>query len=110
MGADINFADFSGATPLHQAVGWSSTHNDTSFDMERFLLENGAKINATDKNLRTPLHYAFVRENQLYPSSKETDPVETVTSLLGIPECDHTVRGSLIIFQNLHLTEFFSSR
>ena len=93
MGADVKLADYSGATPLHHAVVRSSSSTDTSFVMERLLLDKGADINAKDKNLRTPLHFAFVGAEDSYARPRNIDPVETVTSLLGIPECDHAARG-----------------
>lgn len=91
LGADIKLPDSSGATPLHRAVARSAAYNDTSFSLERYLLEQGADVNARDKNMRTPLHYAFAPD---LPTGKHSnDPVETVTSLLGVPECDHAVKG-----------------
>jgi len=57
--------------------------------IERLLLDKGADINARDKNLRTPLHFAFVAAEDSFARARNIDPVETVTSLLGIPECDH---------------------
>ena len=93
MGANVKLADYKGATPLHHAVTRSSSSTDTLFVMERLLLDNGAEINAKDKNLRTPLHYAFVGAEDSYARPRNIDPVETVTSLLGYPDCDHLARG-----------------
>ncbi|KAL3862043.1 hypothetical protein ACJMK2_008040 [Sinanodonta woodiana] len=48
---DINEADASGRTALHVAACHGNEH------VVRLLLENGADINARDKNDNTPLHW-----------------------------------------------------
>ena len=52
IGADVNTADINGATPLHLAGQFS---NDIGIFQS--LIDNGAKINITQKDW-TPLHYA----------------------------------------------------
>lgn len=89
----MKLADHSGATPLHHAVIRSCSSTDTSFAMEKLLLDNGADINAKDKNLRTPLHFAFVRAEDAYARPRNIDPIETVTGLLGYSGCDILARG-----------------
>jgi hypothetical protein len=52
-GADVNYKDENGYTPLH----WTTCHGDT--EVMRFLIENGANVNAKNNNGWTPLHYAI---------------------------------------------------
>jgi ankyrin repeat protein len=49
---DVNARDNDGATPLHQAVSETNTHQTLK------LLQNGADINARDNKGDTPLHWA----------------------------------------------------
>src|SRR5262249_19526318 len=51
-GADVNAANDAGETPLHAAA----LQNDA---VVRFLAEHGAKLDARDKNGRTPLDVAL---------------------------------------------------
>ena len=39
----------------------SSATADATFETEQFLIERGVDINLRDHQLRTPLHYAFVK-------------------------------------------------
>lgn len=50
-GADVNFQDKNGRTPLHAAKDVKSAD---------FLIANGANINAQDRDGRTPLHLAVL--------------------------------------------------
>ena len=51
-GADINFGDAYGQTPLHEiARSWHP-------DIAKFMIENGADVNKADDYGRTPLHLA----------------------------------------------------
>ncbi len=59
--------------------------------MESLLLKYGAKINAVDEHGRTPLHYAFVKMNNPFETTR-IDPVEVITSLVGQKDCDITVK------------------
>ena len=47
-GADVNYLSWNG-TPLHRAADWCH------LEMVQFLLENGAVVNAIDREGRTPL-------------------------------------------------------
>ena len=51
-GADVNFSDHSGNTPLHLAA-----ENDHA-GIAQLLIKKGAYINATDDGRRTPLNRA----------------------------------------------------
>jgi len=50
-GADVNYVDSTGRTPLHWATG---SH---LYDIAEFLISNGAKVNAKDREGSTPLMY-----------------------------------------------------
>jgi len=52
QGADLNWKDKDGSTPLHEAAG------DGWIDVVRLLLEKGANVKATDATGQTPLHRA----------------------------------------------------
>lgn len=52
-GVDINAADANGLTPL----AWAAV-NDTPFEIAKFLIDNGANVNARDHIENTPLHDA----------------------------------------------------
>jgi len=59
-GADVNISDILGKTPLMLAL--QSVENqkdsDTSYKMVKLLLDNGAGLNAKDKNGEYVIHYA----------------------------------------------------
>ena len=50
-----DFKDFTGKTALHYAV-LNTTENQ--IEIIRLLIENGSKVNETDEDGRTALHYA----------------------------------------------------
>jgi ankyrin repeat protein len=85
--ADVNLETVaSKRTPLHYAVNQSTNSTDSSFELEEYLLSKGAKVNALDFRGRTPLHYAFVKIGaKKYRNTTQTDPIETVSSLCGVP-------------------------
>ena len=61
-GVGLEERDDNGATALHWAVGgvsrgWRNTANP---NMTKFLLENGAQVNALDKYGQTPLHNTVI--------------------------------------------------
>lgn len=87
LGADPNFNDNKSRNALHHAVNKANADTDASFEMEALLLQFGAKINNIDKNGRSPLHYAFVKIGEPFVNSM-IDPVETVSSLLGVVDCE----------------------
>lgn len=58
--ADIQAKSYSGKTCLHCAA----MRKDDDAVFVRFLLENGADINALDAEGNTPLHYAFALGNE----------------------------------------------
>lgn len=47
------------------------------------MVDLGIDINALDVRGRTPIHYAFVKIRD-WESTKQIDPIETVSSLCGI--------------------------
>ncbi|CAE7752961.1 ANK2 [Symbiodinium sp. CCMP2592] len=58
-GAQINEADdLYGEMPLHRAVDAGGCSHSSQLSMVKFLLANGAQVNATDHDGRTPLHVA----------------------------------------------------
>ncbi|GLD98945.1 hypothetical protein PINS_up007663 [Pythium insidiosum] len=57
----VNKADAFGRTPLHYAVNAAVMSPDASFDVERFLLQNGANPNAADQFAFTALHFALLK-------------------------------------------------
>lgn len=52
QGADVNYRDRRGVTPLHQAAGYGHA------DAVKTLLDRGALVNAVDNDKRSPLHDA----------------------------------------------------
>jgi len=55
------------------------------------LLKYGAKINEVDDRGRTPLHYAFVKINNPFETSR-IDPVEVITSFCSQKDCNVTLK------------------
>lgn len=51
-GADVNFEDDEGSTPLHEAA------KEGRVEVGRVLLKRGAKVNAINNHKQTPLHVA----------------------------------------------------
>jgi len=52
LNADIDAADSLGTTPLHVACFWDS------FEVAKFLIDAGAKVNTRGRYGKTPLHAA----------------------------------------------------
>lgn len=67
-GADTNFRDESGYTPLHYAAFYGVP------GMCRFLAANGSRLDARDRNRETPLHWAV----------RATEAAPVVTALLDL--------------------------
>ena len=86
LGGDVNVSDVEGRSPFHHAVFVSVKMNDPLFEIEKILFNEGASPNAVDIYGRTPLHYCFANIENPYDTS-EVDPVETLTNLLGLPNC-----------------------
>jgi len=82
--ANINQLDGKQRNCLHHAVNMSSASADATFETEQLLIDLGIKINHRDCHGRTPLHYAFVKIKD-WQNSSQIDPIETVSSLCGIP-------------------------
>jgi ankyrin repeat protein len=61
LGADVNAIDASGKTPLHFAA--RGIAEDNGLFMAKFLLENGADVDAICKDGRSPLQDAISRDN-----------------------------------------------
>ena len=74
-------------TPLHVAVCEGVDDADNSLDLETFLIRSGADVNATDEFNRTPLHYAFVSNNDR-PDTGQSDPIQVVSLLVEAMETD----------------------
>lgn len=51
------------------------------------MIRHGAHADALDKNLRTPLFYAFIKIGNPFDKN-EIDPFETVSSLCALPDCN----------------------
>ena len=67
VGANVNWHDSTGWTPLH----WACWRNDPSAECVELLLNAGAPVNAiTDMGRNTPLGLAIIKGNQqrIYPS------------------------------------------
>lgn len=58
LGADVNKADRSGRTALHQL-----TASANSIEIAKVLIDSGADVNVGDKEERTPLHEAVSSAN-----------------------------------------------
>jgi len=86
-GASVNLTTVKcNRTPLHFAVNSSTNSTDSSFELEEYLLSQGANVNARDVRQRVPLHYSFVKIGGVkYRNVDKTDPIETVSSLCGVP-------------------------
>lgn len=82
LGASPNFKDLYNRNSLHQALTYSESGSDASFEIENLLIEKGAEINCTDNFGRTPLHYPFIKNQGYRISSPSIDPVESINSLL----------------------------
>mmetsp|Transcript_30558 Transcript_30558/g.46850 ORF Transcript_30558/g.46850 Transcript_30558/m.46850 type:complete len:131 (+) Transcript_30558:1817-2209(+) len=82
--ADVNLKDGKGRNLLHHAVNMSSATADATFETEQLIIEKGVDINHSDNRGRVPLHYAFVKIKN-WKESSQVDPIETVSSLCGIP-------------------------
>ncbi|MDY6967187.1 MAG: ankyrin repeat domain-containing protein [Spirochaetota bacterium] len=63
--------EFSGATPLHMAVGYGYRQ------ITEFLLEKGSDVNSVDNVGNTPLHFAAA-----FPELKDTRSVISIGKLL----------------------------
>lgn len=94
LGADPNFTDQMGRNALHHAINNNREDVDTTFQVEKLLIRYKVDINAIDKRGRTPLHYAFVKIGNTFEKN-ESDPIETVSSLLEIEGCKADVQDSL---------------
>lgn len=78
LGADVNKVDFKKRTAMHYYIaaskGISSSvyiglqinlgDADMSFDVEKVLVDAGAKVNEVDYLGRTPLHYYFIKRGK----------------------------------------------
>ena len=86
---DINITDNKGRNALHWAIN-NNTGNDTTFDLEEYLLQTGININTLDSKQRNPIHYFFTKINNTGINSK-TDPIELFTDFLlyGNINLDH---------------------
>ena len=58
MGADVNFADKHGSTPLHFAVGAHESTGADATKVVKFLLDRGANPDARDSEGKTPADFA----------------------------------------------------
>lgn len=65
----------------------SSASADATFETEQFLIERGVDINLRDYNIRTPLHYSFVKIDD-WNNTVQIDPIETVSSICGYKGLD----------------------
>jgi ankyrin repeat protein len=62
-GADVNFRDINGITPLHVTVMKLRSSDDRS-KFVKLLITNGANVNVFDKiRLQTPLHIAVPKDD-----------------------------------------------
>jgi ankyrin repeat protein len=59
-GADVNAVNIKQRTPLHLSVN-ENGGDDSSTEVEAFLIDNGADLFARDCRERLPLHYVFVK-------------------------------------------------
>ena len=84
-GADVNFKDNKGLTPLMYAV-----ENDTNGRIVNFLLENGADVSAKDNENKTVFEYASknpnpkIKENLINYSRDEK--IYSASEVMKLPE------------------------
>ena len=93
LGASPNYKDLELRTSLHHAVNMSTADANATFEMEELLINYKASMNEIDKRGRTPLHYAFVKIGKPF-DYQIIDPIETVSSLMGIEGSDLSVRDN----------------
>lgn len=80
MGADVEFASDTNNTPLHVAVGSSSTH------MLRLLLDRGANLESRNTDGLTPLHLAYTLGN--------LEVVSLIAAMDVQPDLNHSIYQS----------------
>jgi ankyrin repeat protein len=106
-GSLMNNSNKSGITPLHLATG---NQEET---VVKFLLENGADVNAQDYNLKTPLHYAVVGkpvdkvpEDPLFQKSIKYEP--EIKSLIKANINCLEVPANFSVYKKLIITTLFN--
>lgn len=77
---------------MHYIVNYTTHREDTSFEIERLILDKGVNASALDEYNRTVLHYALVHiENE-----KEkilNDPIEIISNLYNYAKIDANTKG-----------------